>query len=139
MTSAAADAHLLGGPIAARHASTTTPAAKPDTAAAHPVEQPSSFQLPSEYQAFIHKTRYARYLWDAQRRETWSETVQRYFDFMQRHLLQHCGYHLEPDMRTRLEGAVLRLQVMPSMRALMTAGPALERCNIAGYDECVQP
>ncbi len=96
-------------------------------------QMPCSYQLPSEYQAFIHKTRYARYLWDAHRRETWQETVQRYFDFMQQHLEKQCGYTLQPGLRARLENAVLHLDVMPSMRALMTAGPALERCNIAGY------
>jgi ribonucleoside-diphosphate reductase alpha chain len=78
--------------------------------------------------------RYARWLDSEQRRETWSETVGRYFDFMERHLQRTCGYTLTPQTRRVLEGAVLRLEVMPSMRALMTAGPALERDNVCAYN-----
>ena len=90
--------------------------------------------LPSEYQRFIHLSRYSRWLNDEKRRETWPETVGRYFDFFQKHLKENCDYEVTPRERKELEGAVLRLDVMPSMRCLMTAGPALERENISGYN-----
>jgi len=86
------------------------------------------------YQTYIAKSRYSRYLDDKGRREHWDETVSRYFDFMQSHLRDKHGYTLTKEMRSRLEGAVLNLDVMPSMRSLMTAGEALERQNVAGYN-----
>jgi len=76
----------------------------------------------NEYQKFIHKSRYARYLDKEGRRETWEETVQRYCDFWERPL---------PD---EVKQAILDMEIMPSMRALMTAGPALSRDNMAGYN-----
>jgi ribonucleoside-triphosphate reductase (thioredoxin) len=85
------------------------------------------------YQSYIHKSRYARYLDDKGRREHWEETVKRYFDFIQGHLKDKHGYDLS-DLRSELEAAVVNLEIMPSMRALMTAGPALERDNTAGYN-----
>lgn len=91
-------------------------------------------ELPTEYQNFIATSRYARWLEHEQRRETWSETVKRYFDFFEQHLERKCSYKVSADERSELEHAVASLQVMPSMRALMTAGPALERCNVAGYN-----
>lgn len=90
--------------------------------------------LPTEYQQFIHLSRYSRWLPDKKRRETWSETVQRYFDFFEEHLLETCNYVLSPNLREELEQAVLNLEIMPSMRALMTAGEALKRENVAGYN-----
>ena len=86
--------------------------------------------FPTDYQEFIHLSRYARWLGD--RRETWSETVHRYFDFMSSHLEKNYDHKIQD--REELEEAVLSLQVMPSMRALMTAGLALERDNTAGYN-----
>ncbi len=86
------------------------------------------------YQTYIAKSRYSRYLDDKGRREHWNETVNRYFDFMESHLSDKHNYTLTPELRTRLEGAVLNLDVMPSMRSLMTAGDALERQNVAGYN-----
>lgn len=90
--------------------------------------------LPSDYQAFIHTSRYAR--WDdaRRRRETWPETVNRYLDFMQRHLRDTCAYVLPGELRAELAAAITELEVMPSMRALMTAGDALSKCHIAGYN-----
>ena len=90
--------------------------------------------LPTPYQEFIHLSRYSRWLPSEKRRETWGETIQRYFDFFQEHLKETCDYDLKPELRKELESAVLRLRVMPSMRCLMTAGEALRRENIAGYN-----
>jgi len=90
--------------------------------------------LPTEYQQFIHLSRYARWDYIKGRRETWDETVERYFDFFKGHLKETCGYDLENGERVELENAVKELKVMPSMRCLMTAGPALEKENVAGYN-----
>jgi len=93
-----------------------------------------SNQLPTDYQNFIALSRYARWKEDEQRRETWSETVQRYFDYMSNHLQSSTGYKLPDTLRGELEEAVLNQSIMPSMRALMTAGPALDRCHVGGYN-----
>lgn len=90
--------------------------------------------LPTEYQQYIHLSRYSRFKHEEGRRETWSETVARYFDFFEGHLKKQCDFILNPEDRSLLEDAVLGLRVMPSMRCLMTAGPALERENVAGYN-----
>ena len=90
--------------------------------------------LPTTYQQYIHTSRYARYLEAEGRRETWSETVNRYFDFIELHLKKNHNYKLPKQLRDELEGSVLSLSIMPSMRALMTAGAALERDNTAGYN-----
>jgi ribonucleoside-triphosphate reductase (thioredoxin) len=90
--------------------------------------------LPNDYQNFIALSRYARWLPEKKRRETWEETVARYFDFMQEHLKDNTEGELTPKVRKELETAVLKLEVMPSMRALMTAGKALKENNIAGYN-----
>ena len=90
--------------------------------------------LPTQYQEFIYKSRYSRWLENENRRENWPETVERYFTFFDKHLKQNCNYELSADVRTDLYNAVLNLEIMPSMRALMTAGPALERDNTAGYN-----
>ncbi|CAB5195140.1 RTPR, ribonucleoside-triphosphate reductase, adenosylcobalamin-dependent [uncultured Caudovirales phage] len=86
------------------------------------------------YQTYIAKSRYSRYLDDKNRREHWSETVARYFNFMEKQLKDTNGYTLTPELRSRLEKAVLNLDVMPSMRSIMTAGDALTRQNVAGYN-----
>ncbi len=81
------------------------------------------------YSEFIFKSRYARYLESEGRRETWHETVSRYLKFFEaRHPKQ-----LKP-VYDRLYQSIYEMRVMPSMRALMTAGPALERDNAAGYN-----
>ena len=90
--------------------------------------------FPTEYQSFIHKSRYARWLPDKNRRETWTETVTRYFDFFVEHLKENNNFVLENHVRKELEESVLNLLVMPSMRCLMTAGEALKRENVAGYN-----
>ena len=83
--------------------------------------------LPTDYQSFIHTSRYARYV-DGKGRESWSETVGRYMDNIVRPVLGDDSYV------NQIEEAILNLEVMPSMRALMTAGPALTRDNTAGYN-----
>ena len=93
-----------------------------------------SNHLPTQYQEFIHLSRYSRWLPDEGRRETWSETVGRYFDFFQSKLDEEENYKLTPEERKELEEAVLSQKVMPSMRCLMTAGEALKRENISGYN-----
>lgn len=90
--------------------------------------------LPTEFQKYIHTSRYARFLWDEGRRETWEETVERYFSFFTEHLYEQHDYKLTDGNRKMLQDAVLNLKVMPSMRALMTAGEALKRENVAGYN-----
>jgi ribonucleoside-triphosphate reductase (thioredoxin) len=83
--------------------------------------------LPTDYQAFIHQSRYAKYV-DGKGRESWTETVVRYVDNIVRPVVT--------DEKTvaDIEDAILNLEIMPSMRAMMTAGPALERDNTAGYN-----
>ena len=86
------------------------------------------------YQEYIAKSRYARFLDDKNRREHWNETVARYFDFMQKHLKDKHNYELTKELREELQSAVTNREVVPSMRSIMTAGEALERQNIAGYN-----
>tara|TARA_R100000808_G_scaffold6733_2_gene19789 strand:- start:6637 stop:8571 length:1935 start_codon:yes stop_codon:yes gene_type:complete len=96
-------------------------------------------KLPTQYQEFIHLSRYSRWLPDEGRRETWNETVGRYFDFFEEHLKDNCSYTIPEKLRRELEDAVLSLEIMPSMRCLMTAGPALQKENIAGYNCAYTP
>lgn len=91
-------------------------------------------KLPSLYQQFIHLSRYSRWLPEQNRRETWDETVSRYFNFFEQHLKSRCNYTLTEAVKDELKNAVLDLKVMPSMRCLMTAGPALERDEVSGYN-----
>ena len=93
-----------------------------------------SNHLPTDYQNFIALSRYARWKEKEQRRETWTETVTRYFDYMESHLKANHKYKLPVELRLELEDAVLNQDIMPSMRALMTSGPALDRCHVGGYN-----
>ena len=92
--------------------------------------------LPTNYQQFIHLSRYARWNEEKQRRETWSETVSQFFDFFEKHLVEKfmLNKHDYVAAREYLEKAVLHLNIMPSMRALMSAGEALEKDNVAGFN-----
>ena len=90
--------------------------------------------LPTEYQQFIHTSRYARFIDDEKRRESWPETVTRYVDFVADNLDNNFKYKLNSKIKSELTNSILSLQVMPSMRALMTAGPALDRDHTAGYN-----
>ena len=91
-------------------------------------------RLPTTYQEYIHLSRYARWDYSQGRRETWDETVDRYFEFFTEWLSDKHEYKLENGERVELEDAVKELKVMPSMRCLMTAGPALKKENVAGYN-----
>ena len=81
------------------------------------------------YQQYIHKSRYARYLPDLKRRETWGETVNRYLNFWVER-----GVKFTDVEKVTLFDTIFSMEVMPSMRALMTAGEALERDNVAGFN-----
>ena len=82
--------------------------------------------LPTDYQSFIHKSRYAKYF-DGYGRESWDDTVTRYSTNV-------IGDKVDAETKREIEEAILSLEIMPSMRAMMTAGPALERDNTAGYN-----
>jgi ribonucleoside-diphosphate reductase alpha chain len=86
------------------------------------------------YQTFIAKSRYCRFLDDKKRREHWPESVDRYMSFMNTQLIKKHGYAIPTELYSELHQAILTLEVMPSMRAVMTAGEALERDNTAGYN-----
>lgn len=90
--------------------------------------------LPTQYQQYIHLSRYSRWDYEQKRRETWEETVERYFKFFETHLLENNKYQVPAKLQHELKEAVLNLEVMPSMRCLMTAGSALQKENIAGYN-----
>lgn len=82
--------------------------------------------LPTDYQSFIHKSRYAKYD-DGKGRESWPETVERFIDNIVRP-------KVDKETADELEQAIISLDIMPSMRAMMTAGPAAERDNTAMYN-----
>lgn len=94
--------------------------------------------LPTDYQSFIATSRYARWIEEEKRRETWEETVRRYMTNVVAPLYTECDDDMsgqfDPDVYSEIEQAILGLEIMPSMRSLMTAGPALERDNTAGYN-----
>ena len=91
-------------------------------------------KLPTLYQEFIHLSRYSRWIESEKRRETWEETVARYFKFFEHHLKENQNYTLPKQLKTELQDAILNLEIMPSMRSLMTSGEALARDNTAGYN-----
>ena len=92
-----------------------------------------SNHLPTLYQQFIHLSRYSRFLWEQGRRETWDETISRFFDFFEEHLKEKHKHDIS-GIRKELEDAVLSQKVMPSMRCVMSAGEALKRENVAAYN-----
>ena len=96
--------------------------------------QPGS--LPTPLQEFIHKSRYARYLDDKQRRETWDETVDRYMGYAADHIGESYPQALEDwsAVASKIRTGILDLKIMPSMRLLMTAGEAVRRDGIAAYN-----
>ena len=90
--------------------------------------------IENPYENFIALSRYARWLSEENRRETWGETVDRYFDFMLNHLFKQHSYEPESKLIEELKLAVFNRNVMPSMRSVMTAGAALDRDHVAGYN-----
>ena len=86
------------------------------------------------YETFIAKSRYSRFLDDKNRREHWPETVERYVEFIDNQLRKKNDYILTDKLKDELYNAILTSEVMPSMRAVMTAGEALDRDNTAGYN-----
>lgn len=92
--------------------------------------------LTTDYQKYIHLSRYARWQHETQRRESWPETIERYLDFMGHHIKKNYpqAHQAYKDIRPRLLYDITNLRAMPSMRAMMTAGPALERDHMAGYN-----
>lgn len=98
------------------------------------MERLDMMSLPTDYQTFIATSRYARWLESENRREYWPETVNRYVEFMEQHLKVNHNYKMPAELKAELLDAIIGLEVMPSMRALMTAGPALQRENVAGYN-----
>ena len=90
--------------------------------------------IPTDYQAFIHQSRYSRWLDEEGRRETWEETVTRLLYFYKTFLKDNHSYTIPEKLYTDLFVAIVNMEVMPSMRAMMTAGPALERNHIAAYN-----
>lgn len=90
--------------------------------------------IDNPYENFIALSRYARWLSEENRRETWSETVDRYFNYMQNHLKEKHNYVPDEKLVAELKQFVFDRNVMPSMRSVMTAGTALERDNVAGYN-----
>ena len=94
----------------------------------------SNGSITDPYRNFIHISRYARWIESENRRETWEETVDRYCNFMRDHLVLNHGYSPNAKVFSEVRQAILNHHIMPSMRALMTAGPALERDHIAAYN-----
>jgi ribonucleoside-triphosphate reductase (thioredoxin) len=90
--------------------------------------------LPTEYQNYIAISRYARWIEEKNRRETWSETVERYISYMEGRYEKLTNKKLDKKERDRWVDAITTLKVMPSMRALMTAGAALDKDNVAGFN-----
>ena len=90
--------------------------------------------LSSDYQTFIALSRYARWLSVENRREEWTETVNRYLKYMVNHLKEKHNFTIPDKMHSDLFDHITNLDIMPSMRALMTSGNALDKCHVAGYN-----
>jgi ribonucleoside-diphosphate reductase alpha chain len=90
--------------------------------------------IANPYENFIALSRYARWISEDNRRETWGETVDRYFNFMLGHLEKNHNYIPNEKLVAELKEFVFQRNVMPSMRSVMTSGVALERDNVAGYN-----
>ena len=88
----------------------------------------------NDYQRFIALSRYARWIEEDNRRETWEETVSRLINYFKYHTEQVLEVSIDDSMWKQIKGGIVSLNIMPSMRAMMTAGPALDREHIAGYN-----
>ena len=94
-------------------------------------------KLPTDYQTFIHLSRYSRWLEEDNRRETWEETISRLVNYFKYHIENNLEIFFkeeDSDIWKELYRSISSLEVMPSMRAMMAAGPALARENIPGYN-----
>ena len=93
-------------------------------------------QLPTDYQNFIALSRYARWIPEENRREEWFETVDRYLNYMRNHLIKKHNFDEKVyyELEDKLFHHITNLNIMPSMRALMTSGKALDKCHVAGYN-----
>lgn len=92
--------------------------------------------FPTIFESFIYKSRYARWIEDEKRRENWDETVTRLTNYYMKEVAKR-GQKVYDDMlpvMSAVEEAIYNLEVMPSMRAMMTAGPALDRCHVSAYN-----
>jgi len=96
--------------------------------------QSNSNPFPSSYEEFIYKSRYSRWIEEEKRRENWPETVERYLDFISEHVKETHNYDVPVNLYNDLYRAIHDLEVMPSMRSMMTAGKALRRDNVASYN-----
>lgn len=90
--------------------------------------------LETAYQQFIHVSKYARWKNEEKRRETWKETTDRYVDYMCDAVSRHNNWEVPAELKEELRNANYNVESMPSMRAMMTAGPALERDNVCQYN-----
>ncbi|RLA62111.1 MAG: ribonucleoside-triphosphate reductase, partial [Epsilonproteobacteria bacterium] len=91
----------------------------------------------TDLQQYIHISKYARWIEDERRRETWEESTARFIDFWEEQTIGGAGINdalIDPEILGDIEKAILRCDIMPSMRGMMTAGKALERDNIAEYN-----
>ncbi len=90
--------------------------------------------IDNAYENFIALSRYARWIPENGRRETWGETVDRYVNYMTKHLKDNYNYEPSASLVFEIRDSIFNRNVMPSMRGVMTAGPALDRDNVAGYN-----
>jgi len=98
------------------------------------VQSNSGSPFPSSYESFIFKSRYSRWIEEEKRREDWPETVKRYLDFITEHVKEAHNYDVPVNLYNDLYRAIHDLEVMPSMRSMMTSGKALRRDNVAGFN-----
>lgn len=98
------------------------------------IDNYASYVLPTLYQQQTHLTKYSRWIDDLGRRETWQETIYRYLDFMVNHIHTNFGYTITEEDQVELYESILHLRNMPSMRAMMTAGRALELDHASAYN-----
>jgi ribonucleoside-diphosphate reductase alpha chain len=95
----------------------------------------NTIELPTDYQSFIHQSRYSRFLDTLGRRETWTETVDRYIsNVVSPALFKAISFGEARELQNEIREAILNLEVMPSMRCMMAAGPGLDRSHVAGYN-----
>lgn len=85
----------------------------------------------NDYQKYIHLSRYAKWIEEGKRRETWEESVERYIEYFSKNLEDGDLYYL---LQGDIQKAIKSLEIMPSMRCLMTAGEALCKDQVAGYN-----